>query len=249
MSEHDEMQDAQPEDASAKPSITRRRALTVLGVAPLAIIQQAPPQRGSTQGRATPQQQAPRTPHTTPNQPAGEQPQPPANQRRARFFTARERRIAGVLADDIIPRDERSGSATEAGVLDYIDFHMSVPETSDDARVQMHGGLRWIDNESRKRFGVGYDRAKAEQRHQILDEISVPASQAKAELRYGVTFFNNFRNQVGAGFFSSAMGWKDLRFMGNVFNPNWNGCPEPALRKLGVSEDVMNTRIKSQVQG
>ncbi len=226
-------------------SLSRRQALTVLGAAPLALLQQ----QGPTQGRSQPQQQAPKVPHATPNQPAGEQPQPPNNRPRSRFFTARERRIAGVLADDIIPRDGRSGSATDAGVLDYIDFHMSVPETSDEARVAMRGGLRWVDVESRKRFGVGYDRAREAQRHQILDDIAGPPAQAKPEMRAGATFFSNFRNQVGAGFFSSAMGWKDLQYMGNTFVPSWNGCPERALRKLNVSYDLMNTRVKSQAQG
>jgi hypothetical protein len=35
------------------------------------------------------------------------------------------------------------------------------------------------------------------------------------------------------------MGWKDLRYLGNVFNPNWDGCPQAALDKLGVSYSVM----------
>jgi hypothetical protein len=148
-----------------------------------------------------------------------------------------------VLSDDIIPRDERSGSATEAGVPAYIDFHMSVAETSDDARTAMRGGLRWLDNESRRRFGVTYDRAKVAERHAILDDI-VPGPQVKPEMRAGAAFFNTFRNMVASGFFSSAMGWKDLRYQGNVFNPKWDGCPAPALAKLGVSYDVMNTRVK-----
>ena len=165
------------------------------------------------------------------------------------FFTAHEWPTVRLLADYIIPRDERSGSATEAGVLDYIDFHMSVRETSDEARVQMHGGLRWIDTEARRRFGVGYHQATQAQRHEILDEIAGPMSQVRPEMRHGAIFFANFRNQVGAGFFSSAAGWKDLRYMGNVFNPQWDGCPQPALDKLRVSYDVMKSRVPSQVTG
>src|SRR5436309_1406880 len=143
--------------------VSRRTALKVLGAAsvagPLAIVEG----------------QQPVVPHATPNQPATATPQPPAGQAKRKFFTARELKIAAVLADDIIPRDERSGSATDAGVLEYIDFHMSAPETTDDARVAMHGGLRWLDTECKRRFGVGYDRAKENQRHEILDDISGPA--------------------------------------------------------------------------
>jgi gluconate 2-dehydrogenase gamma chain len=69
----------------------------------------------------------------------------------------------------------------------------------------------------------------------------------KPELRHGATFFSRFRDMTAAGFFSSPTGWKDLRYLGNVFNPNWNGCPEPAMQKLGVSHALMDTRVASQV--
>jgi hypothetical protein len=216
--------------------ISRRRALQVLGavpvVGPLAI--------------AEAQQQQPTVPHTTPQPPATATPQPPAGQAKHKFFTARELKIAAVLADDIIPRDEHSGSATDAGVLPYIDFHMSVPETTDEARVAMHGGLRWLDTECRRRFGAGYDKAKEADRHALLDDIAGPMGQVQPAYRAGATFFASFRNYVAAGFFSSAIGWKDLQYQGNVFNPNWNGCPQAALDKLGVSYDLMNSRVAPQ---
>ena len=216
-------------------SINRRAALKVLGVLPLAGIADAQPP-------GTPQ--TPRQPHTTPNQPAAPTGMPASSQPKRKFFTAREARTVAVLSDDIIPRDGRSGSATDAGVPDYLDFHMSMAETSDDARVQMRGGLRWLDTESRKRFDVAYDRATEAQRHQILDEIAGPTAQVPAALRPGAAFFSNFRNLVASGFFSSAIGWKDLQYQGNVFNPKWDGCPQPALDKLKVSYDLMTTRVK-----
>jgi hypothetical protein len=59
----------------------------------------------------------------------------------------------------------------------------------------------------------------------------------------GVTFFNRARDMTAAGFFSSAMGWQDIGYIGNVAVPNWQGCPKPALDKLGVSYDLMRTRV------
>ena len=47
----------------------------------------------------------------------------------------------------------------------------------------------------------------------------------------------------GAAFFSSQMGWQDLRYMGNVFNPNWNGCPPAATQKLGVSYEEYDASL------
>jgi hypothetical protein len=221
--------------------ISRRRALKVLGAAPFvgaAVLDGQQPPHGAQQ---------PNTPHVTPQPPAqNTNPQPPKNAAQRKFFTAKEARTAAVLADDIIPRDARSGSATDAGVVEFIDFNMSVPETDDAARTQMRGGLRWLDTESKRRFGVAYAAAKTDQRHQILDDLSWP-QKAKPEFSTGVAFFTRFRDMTAAGFFSSPIGWKDLRYIGNTFNPNWDGCPTAAMEKLGVSQELMNTRIPSQV--
>lgn len=220
--------------------ISRRRALRVIGAIPvvgtLGLAQQQQGQGG----------QAPRQPHETPNQPAASTRQPPPSQPRRRFFTQREQRTMRVLADDIIPRDERSGSATEAGVVDFIDFNLSVEETSPETRVAWRGGLRWLDTESRKRFRVPYASATPAQRHRILDDISVAADTVGPALRPGAAFFARARDMVAAGFFSSAMGWRDLQYIGNTFVPEWTGCPEPALRKLGVSYDLMNQRTRTE---
>ncbi|MGQ0713110.1 MAG: gluconate 2-dehydrogenase subunit 3 family protein [Gemmatimonadaceae bacterium] len=218
-----------PEERPASP-LTRRAALKVLGAAPIA---GALAWQQQQQG-----QQKPRQTHEAPNQPAQDTKQPARAPRQNKFFTAREARTVRVLADDVIPRDERSGSATEAGVLAFLDFNLSEPESSRETRTAWRGGLRWLDAESRRRFGVAYASAKAAQRHQILDDIAWP-DRVRPELRHGAAFFARARDMVAAGFFSSAMGYRDLQYQGNVFVPKWSGCPEPALQKLGVSYDLM----------
>ena len=218
------------------PPLTRRRALAVLGALPLASAL-----GWAQQGTGQQAQQAPKQTHEGPHPPAQGAPQPASNAPRRRFFTAREMRTVRVLADDVIPRDERSGSATEAGVPEFIDYHLSVPETNEDTRIAWRGGLRWLDTESQRRFGARYASARRAQRHALLDDIAYP-DKAPPELRHGAAFFSRFRDMAGAGFFSSAMGWKDLQYMGHTFVPTWQGCPEPALRKLGVSYDLMTSR-------
>src|ERR671914_83951 len=144
----EETPEAQPRDLS------RRAALKVLGVVPLAgaLAWQQQQQQG---------QQAPRQTHEAPNQPAADTKQPPRAPRQSKFFTARETRTVRVLADDIIPRDERSGSATEAGVIAFLDFNLSEPEIGEATRTAWRGGLRWLDAESKSRFGVPFASAKA----------------------------------------------------------------------------------------
>ncbi len=49
-----------------------------------------------------------------------------------------------------------------------------------------------------------------------------------------MAFFRSFRDLVATGFWTSKIGIADLQFSGNVFVPEWNGCPEEALKKLGL---------------
>lgn len=163
-----------------------------------------------------------------------------------KFFTAKEWRTVRVLADYVIPRDDRSGSATESKAPEYMDFVLNDELTSENTRVAMRGGLAWLDLEIGRRFpGKTFVTATDAQRRQVLDDIAWPR-KAKPEHAAGVTFFNRFRDLTAAGFFSSAMGWRDLQYIGNVFNPGWNGCGDAANAKLGVSHDLMNTFVRPE---
>jgi hypothetical protein len=161
-----------------------------------------------------------------------------------KFFTRREWATVRLLADYVIPRDARSGSATDAKVPEFMDWLLADKEASVTSQTSMRGGLAWLDSEARERFGKTFVGATDPQRRQILDDIAFPR-RAKPELSHGVAFFTRFRDLTAAGFFSSATGHADLGYRGNTFNPTWNGCPQPALTKLGVTYDLMNTRVTS----
>jgi hypothetical protein len=155
------------------------------------------------------------------------------------FFTPHEWDTVRLLVDIIIPRDARSGSATEAGVPEFIDFMMG--DGTEARRVAMREGLAWLDEETRRRFSTSFLESDDTQRRAVLDDIAWPA-RARPELQLGVGWFNSFRDLTGAGFFSSRMGHEDLQYLGNQVVATWNGCPDAQLRKLGVTYDVMNTR-------
>ncbi len=147
-----------------------------------------------------------------------------------KFFTAHELATVTVLADLVIPRDERSGGATEAGVPEFMDFILN---EYPDMRTAFRGGLAWLDHESHRRFGKAFIDASASDQRQILDDIAWP-KKAPPELSQGVAFFNRFRDLTASGFFSSKMGVADLQYQGNEFVMEWKGCPPEALAKLGV---------------
>jgi len=148
-----------------------------------------------------------------------------------KFFTAAEYRTVRTLGDMIIPKDDRSGSASDAGVPEFMDFTMSDRPNS---QKWMRDGLAWLDAESKKRNGKAFADASQSQREAILNDIAWP-DKAPATMAAGVGFFNRFRDLTSSGFWSSEMGVKDLKYIGNVFAPNWNGCPPEALKKLGVT--------------
>ena len=147
-----------------------------------------------------------------------------------KVFTAAEWRTVRVLVDIVIPRDARSGSATDAKVPEFMDVFM---QTRENIRTWMHTGLKWLDDECRKRFRKSFVDCSTAQRTAVLDDIAWPR-RARQEMQAGVRFFNNFRNFTASGFWSSKMGIDDLQYMGNRPVSQWNGCPPPALNKLGV---------------
>lgn len=148
-----------------------------------------------------------------------------------KFFTAHEWRTVRLLVDLIIPRDQHSGSATDAGVPEFIDFMCG-----DDASLQVpvRGGLAWLDHASDEQWGTRFATATHPQRAALLDRIAWPAKAAPADAQ-GVALFNSFRDLTASGFYSSRMGVHDLQYLGNTFVPEWKGCPPEALAKLGVN--------------
>jgi gluconate 2-dehydrogenase gamma chain len=155
-----------------------------------------------------------------------------------KFFTAAEFRTARILADMIIPRDERSGNASDAGVPEFMDFMMIDRPNN---QTWMRAGLAWLDSQSNARFSKPFADATETQRDQILNDIAWPA-RAPATMTDGVAFFNRFRDLTSSGFWSSRIGVKDLQYKGNLFVPEWNGCPPAALKKLGVNYDKFDRK-------
>jgi hypothetical protein len=150
---------------------------------------------------------------------------------RPKFFTDHEYRTVRVLVDLIIPKDERSGSATDAGVPEFMDFTMI---DQPGRQTAMRGGLAWLDAESNRRFDKTFLAAADAERRGILDDIS-GHGEAPPGLSHGQAFFRGFRDLTASGFWTSQMGIEDIGYIGNTFVAEWTGCPADALRTLGVT--------------
>ena len=147
-----------------------------------------------------------------------------------KFFTDHEMATMAVLADIIIPRDEVSGSATDAKVPDFIEFMV---KDKPELQTPMRGGLRWLDLQMVKQYNKPFKEATAQQQIAMVDQIAYP-KKAKPEMKQGVSFFNLMRNLAASGFYTSEIGIKDMGYAGNKPN-QWNGVPDDVLKQYGLS--------------
>lgn len=148
------------------------------------------------------------------------------------FFTENEKKMVDILVDIIIPKDEVSCSATEAGVPDFIEFMMK-----DDPKnqVPVRGGLMWLENLSYATYDKSFAELTDAERLVLIDKIAWP-DKAEENMKPGVKFFNVMRNLTCTGFFTSKEGIKDIGYLGN--RPNqWDGVPPEVMQKYGFSYD------------
>ncbi len=163
---------------------------------------------------------------------------PAASVHHRKVFNDHQWETIKVLSDLIIPADDRSGGATQAGVPEFIDDWLDFK--GGKLKAEILGGLTWLDVECNRAFGHDFIACDSSRQKKMLDRIAYPDKAAPADLNY-VAFFDDLRDLVASGFFSSEMGVKDLPYLGNKPANEWPGCPanvlaaiETNLKKQGV---------------
>ena len=155
----------------------------------------------------------------------------------AQFFTDHEYETVRILVDLIIPADDRSGSATDVGVPEFMDYMMI---DQPPMQTPMRGGLAWMDTYCEEQFEEKFAGCSETQRTQVLDALAYP-EDADPELSHGVSFFNSFRDLTASGFWTTKEGMDDLGFVGNTVVQNWTGAPEEEIERLGLSKAPWDT--------
>jgi hypothetical protein len=148
------------------------------------------------------------------------------------FFNAHERKTLTVLADLIIPADEVSGSASDAKVMEFIDF---IVKDIPDHQVPMRGGLKWLDLQCFSRYGQAFVDCSKSQQTELLEAIAYPG-KTKPELHQGEVFFDRMRNLTATGFYTSKIGIKDLGYVGNAPG-KWEGVPKDVLQQYNLEDE------------
>jgi hypothetical protein len=149
-------------------------------------------------------------------------------------LTAAQRRLAGILADIIVPADDHSPSASAVGVVEFIDEWVSAPYPAQQRdRNIVLDGFTWLDAEAVRRFGRGFSDLASASQHAICDDIC-DESRATPERGAAAHFFALYRDLTAGGFYSTPAGRNDLNFIGNVPLARFEGPPSTLLEALGL---------------
>lgn len=158
------------------------------------------------------------------------------------FFTPEEMATITVLGDIIIPKDDISGSASDAKVPDFIEF---IVKDKPEFQVPMRGGLRWLDMQCYNRYQKAFTDCSKQQQIEMVEDIAFPVIKdkngkvvskrtIKPGYEQGVSFFSLMRNLTATGFYTSEIGGKDVGYMGNTPN-QWNGVPADVLKQYNLA--------------
>lgn len=140
-----------------------------------------------------------------------------------KFFNAHQYKTLQKLCDAIIPADDHSGGAIEAGAPEFIDLLSS---ENHEYQLKLGGGIMWLDSTCADRFAAAFLAATPDQQKQILDLIAYKKNaETDASLSQGVEFFAFLRNLTADGFFTSAIGFEYLGYIGNTYLAEFPGCP------------------------
>jgi hypothetical protein len=142
-----------------------------------------------------------------------------------------------VLCDLIIPADSSSPSASEVGVVDFIDEWISAPYKQQRGdRGMVLEGLAWLDAETASRYDPhnSFAAISYEQQTAICDDICLVVKATPCFVQ-AANFFARYRDLTAGGFYTTPQGRQDVRYVGNVPLPHFDGPPPEVLQKVGLA--------------
>ena len=140
-----------------------------------------------------------------------------------KFFSAHAYKTLQSLCQTIIPSDDDSKGAIEAGAPEFIDL---ITSENKEYQVSLGGGLMWLDNTCLDRYGSAYLDCTPAQQKEILDLIAYKKNAKQdPSLGQGIEFFAFLRKLTADGFFTSEIGIAYLGYIGNTFVREFPGCP------------------------
>jgi len=154
---------------------------------------------------------------------------------RPKALTAHEYATLERLSGWVLPADEHSPGAVEAGAAAFIDFLCAASSEMLDVYT---GGLAWLDHTMRQRTsGRDFLSAREDEQTALLDLIAYRKNQSP-ELNPGIQFFSWARRMVVDAYYTSPIGMKDLGYMGNQ-----------AVSRFSVPQEAVDYAMKRSPLG
>jgi gluconate 2-dehydrogenase gamma chain len=144
-------------------------------------------------------------------------------------LTTHEFKTLRVLADLIIPADERGPGAAEAGAPEFIDLLAS---QNPKLLAIYTGGIAWLDHSSQRLNSKDFADATPQQQTVLLDLIAYRKNESPM-LGPGIQFFSWARRMVVGAYFTSPEGTKAIGYMGNT-----------AVSKFEVPQEAIDYALK-----
>jgi hypothetical protein len=134
-----------------------------------------------------------------------------------------QRTTAAALCDLIIPADDTSPAASSVGVVDFLDEWISAPypEHAED-RKTIVDALSQVESEAQRRFKTPFAKLSAQQMSTIADAIVTEP------------YFVRYRALTAGGFYTTPVGMKDLKYVGNVAMESFDGPTPDVLKRLDL---------------
>ena len=157
-----------------------------------------------------------------------------------RLLSKDQLQTAALLCDFILPASADAPSANAVGVPDFIDEWISAPYPEQLLdRPAIIDGLKWVEAESRRRFGKGLFDAAPMDREALLQTLAVRPTTTAMLGPHG--FFRKFRSLTIGAYYTTHAGFKDIGYIGNVALPAYPGPSDAVkavldreLKKLGL---------------
>jgi hypothetical protein len=151
-----------------------------------------------------------------------------------KVFNEHELATLRRLCELVIPADDKSKGALDGNAPEYIDLLSS---NNPELASIFTGGLAWIDNDSRRRFGSSdFVSTPPEKQTALLDLIAYRKNESP-ELGAGIRFFDLARRMIVDAFYTSAAGIEAVGYMGNKAVSHFEVPPaaiEYALKRSGL---------------
>jgi hypothetical protein len=131
----------------------------------------------------------------------------------SRIMTHEQLQAAALMADFILPATAAAPSASALGVPDFLNEWVSAPYPDQlRHRPIILDGLNGLSWTAQRRHGLSFLGASPAQRGAILAELQAAAVTAPPR----TDFFRLFRSLVIGAYYTTAVGFKDIGYTGNL---------------------------------